>query len=102
MFFSQHFYKVEQQSSSVRDALDTIANAVAKIDIMTSQIADASAQQSSVAEVINKNIVNINEITAQSASGSSQIDAASSELASLANNLQQLANRFKVNQRLVT
>ena len=94
--------KVEQQSSSVRDALDTIANAVAKIDIMTSQIADASAQQSSVAEVINKNIVNINEITAQSASGSSQIDAASSELASLANNLQQLANRFKVNQRLVT
>ena len=86
--------KVETQSSSVQEALRAIALAVEKIDSMTSQIASASAQQSSVAKVINQNIININNISQQSAAGSMQVNCASTELASLSNHLQEIAQRF--------
>jgi len=85
---------VKRQSASVQDALCAIALAVEKIDSMTSQIASASAQQSSVTHVINKNIISINDISVQSAAGSMQVNCASTELASLSGHLQEIAQRF--------
>jgi len=94
--------KVEEQSAGVQGALRTMSLAVEKIDNITTQTSDALQQQSEVADVINKKINNINNITSQSTAGTTQIDAASTELASLSSHLQQLAHRFTVNPRIIS
>ena len=63
---------------------------------MNTQIATAAEEQSSVAEEINRNVVNISDIVDRTAEGASQTSLASEELANLANQLQQLVNQFKV------
>jgi len=76
-------------------ALHTIAGAVDKINLMSTQIASAAEEQSIVSEEINRNIVAINDMSNQTAEGSSQTSIASEELAQMANQLQTLVSQFK-------
>ncbi len=85
-----------EQASQAGSALHSIATAVAEINHMNNQIAEASKQQGSVAEEININIVNITTVATQTASGADQLASASTELASLSSRLQGLVARFKV------
>jgi methyl-accepting chemotaxis protein len=62
---------------------------------MNEQIASAAEEQSSVADEINRNIININEVAEQTAVGAGQTNTAGQQLAELASNLQSLVNRFK-------
>ncbi len=83
-----------QQARQAGVALATIAQAVGNITEMNVQIAAAVEQQSAVAEDINRNIVSISQISAQTASGAQQTASASDELARLAGQLQKLVSQF--------
>jgi methyl-accepting chemotaxis protein len=63
---------------------------------MNTHIATAAEQQSAVAEDINRNISNINDVACQTSEGAGQTAAASRELARLGEHLRGLINQFKV------
>jgi methyl-accepting chemotaxis protein len=84
------------QADKANASLEVIASSVSKIKDMNSHIATAADQQTTVAEEINRNIVNINDIVDGTASGASQAAQASEKLTHLAEDLQQLVSQFKV------
>lgn len=83
------------QANQAGDSISTIANSVDKINLMSEQIASAAEQQNSVSEEINRNIVSINTIAEHSVESSSQISQASTDLARMAAELQNLVGGFK-------
>ena len=76
--------------------IDAIGNGISSIQAMGQQIATAAEEQSSVAEEINRSIVNVNGVAEQSASAMNQTAAAAVELAELSQHLHGLVGRFKV------
>jgi methyl-accepting chemotaxis protein len=84
-----------EQAAHAGESLDAITRAVTTISDMNMQIANAAAEQSGVAEEINKNVVNISHVVQQTADGAQQTSASSSELARLAGELQTLVSQFK-------
>ena len=85
-----------EQAAKAGSSLDVITNAVATISEMNIQIANAAKEQSSVAEEINKNIIEINEIAEESTAASQHVAQTSSELRGLSNQLIDLVGLFKV------
>jgi methyl-accepting chemotaxis protein len=85
-----------EQTAKAGDALTAIADEVARINDMNTQIASAAEEQSSVAEEINLNVVTINQVGDESAQGAEQTARASEELAKLAADLQQMVGKFRV------
>jgi methyl-accepting chemotaxis protein len=85
-----------QQAAGAGESLSSITGVVGTISDMNAQIASAAEQQGAVAEEINRNIVNISQVTGQTAAGAGQIADASRELAKLAMHLQTHVGRFKV------
>jgi len=77
-------------------SLTAITSAVATISDMNIQIASAAEEQSAVAEEMNRNITNINQVAELTATGAGQTTVASEELARLAVELQELVQQFKV------
>ena len=77
-------------------ALGNITRTVSTIQAMNSQIATAAEQQSSVAEEINRSVLNVRDISEQTAAASEETAASSTELARLGTHLQALVGRFRV------
>ncbi|WLG25103.1 methyl-accepting chemotaxis protein [Pseudomonas sp. FP1154] len=77
-------------------SLGNITQAVSGIQAMNQQIAAAAVQQSSVAEEISRSVLNVRDVSEQTASASEETAASSIELARLGNQLQQLVSHFKV------
>ncbi|WP_371919534.1 methyl-accepting chemotaxis protein [Pseudomonas sp. SDI] len=77
-------------------ALDTITGAVAEINERNLVIASAAEEQAQVAREVDRNLVNINDLSVQSATGAHQTSAASNELSRLAVDLNGLVARFRV------
>ncbi|MGB1262439.1 MAG: methyl-accepting chemotaxis protein [Cognaticolwellia sp.] len=77
-------------------ALQSINQAIKVISDMNIQIASASEQQSSVAETINENVVNVKQIAEENAAASEQTRGSSTEIARLAEELNNLVSQFKV------
>ncbi len=77
-------------------ALETISTQVNRINDSNMIIASASEEQSKVAREVDRNIVNISDISTQSAAGASQTSASVHELARLAAQLNNLVSSFKV------
>ncbi len=75
--------------------LGDIADAVSSIQSMNQQIAAAAEQQSAVAEEINRSVINVRDISEQTAAASEETAASSVELARLGNELQTLVSRFR-------
>ena len=92
----------EQSQTTVAQAqqagkeLDAIAGAVTEINGMNMQIASAAQEQSAVAEEINRNIINIADVTDQATNDIEAISQTSRDLASLAENLNRTIAEFKV------
>ena len=85
-----------RQAADAGSSLEEITNAVANISQMNAQIADASRQQGTVAEEINRNISNITQVAEASASGTEDMARSSLALAELASSLQTMVSRFKI------
>ncbi|WP_368491629.1 methyl-accepting chemotaxis protein [Pseudomonas sp. Hg5Tf] len=77
-------------------ALDNITGAVAEINERNLVIASAAEEQAQVAREVDRNLVNINDLSVQSATGAHQTTAASAELSRLAVDLNGLVARFSV------
>lgn len=75
------------KTRNAQNALTKIREQVGAINHMNAQIASASVQQTTVADDAALNINRIHESTVQSATGSQQVAAASTELSQLANRL---------------
>ena len=84
------------QAATAGESLKTIAEAVSQIDDMSTQIASAAEQQGAVAEEVNRNIVRISELAANSSEGSTKTASASHELEDLSAELTELTGQFKI------
>jgi methyl-accepting chemotaxis protein len=87
---------VVKQAQNADSALNAISAAVSQIDQMSTQIATATEEQSTVTEEMGRNIDEINQMAMQNATGSEQTSAAGSELAGMASSLQELVRAFRV------
>jgi methyl-accepting chemotaxis protein len=85
-----------EQANEANMALAAITDAIGIINDMNMQIASASEQQSSVAEDISENVVNVKTIAEENAVAANQTSSSSTEIARLADALGRLVAEFKV------
>lgn len=85
-----------EKASSAGAALDTITGMISTMDEMSAQISSAANEQSSVAEDINRGIVNISQVAEHTADGARATSDAVKELSSISTQLQEAAVKFKV------
>jgi methyl-accepting chemotaxis protein len=78
------------------DALEQIYQKAGQIGERNLLIASASEEQAAVAREVDRNIVNISDLSTQSAAGANQTSAATYELARLATSLNTLVSRFVI------
>jgi len=77
-------------------ALEQITQAISSINERNLVIASASEEQAQVAREVDRNLVNIRDLSLQTSAGANQTSAASQELSRLAIDLNNLVARFKV------
>ena len=82
--------------AAAADALELIAENITAISDQNHVIAGAAEEQSKVAREIDRNIVTISDLAAQTAAGSNQTTASATELSRLAIQLNELVGRFKL------
>ncbi|WP_407314411.1 methyl-accepting chemotaxis protein [Pseudomonas sp. nanlin1] len=85
-----------QLSRAAGVALQNITETVSSIQSMNQQIAAASEQQSAVAEEINRSVLNVRDVSEQTASASQETAASSQELARLGSELKGMVGQFRV------
>lgn len=78
------------------NALDEIADAISLIHERHRVIASASEQQAQVAREIDRNLVNIRDLSIQTSEGAAQIDSASQSLSGLSHDLKGMVARFQL------
>ncbi|WP_445261972.1 methyl-accepting chemotaxis protein [Pseudomonas sp. RA_105y_Pfl2_P56] len=78
------------------EALQTITSSVHEIHERNLVIASAAEEQAQVAREVDRNLVNIRDLSVRSAAGADQTSAASHELSQLANALQGMVRRFQL------
>lgn len=85
-----------ENSKNVEHTLEEITHAISHIFSMTEQVATAIEEQSVVTQDVAQNIVSIEQMSAETTAGASQIASTAKEQAHLSASLQDLANRFKI------
>ena len=85
-----------ESSAEAGKALDKITSMITTIDQMNAQIAEASNQQTTVADEINQSIVNISQVVEETANGVQESAISTQSISGVANQLQESANKFKV------
>jgi len=78
------------------EALVTITASVHEIHERNLVIASAAEEQAQVAREVDRNLVNIRDLSVRSAAGADQTSASSHELSQLANALQSMVRRFQL------
>ncbi|NSX10332.1 methyl-accepting chemotaxis protein [Pseudomonas lini] len=77
-------------------SLDTINSAIVEINERNLVIASAAEEQAQVAREVDRNLVNIRDLSVQSATGANQTSSASNELSRLALDLNNMVGRFSL------
>ncbi|UEG59849.1 methyl-accepting chemotaxis protein [Stutzerimonas chloritidismutans] len=85
-----------EMARAAGEALDGITSAISQISERNLVIASASEEQAQVAREVDRNLVNIRDLSLQSSAGANQTSAASQELARLAIDLNGLVARFRI------
>ncbi|WP_108126512.1 methyl-accepting chemotaxis protein [Saccharospirillum mangrovi] len=78
------------------EALERIAGIISDISQRNLSSASASEQQAAVAREVDRNLTNIKDLSAQTAAGAEETQAASADLARLATSLNDMVARFRV------
>ncbi|QIQ74190.1 Methyl-accepting chemotaxis protein McpQ [Pseudomonas coronafaciens] len=84
-----------RQAVEAGEALDRITEGVSTINEKNLVIASAAAEQAHVAREVDRNLVNIQDLSTQTAAGANQTNASSSELSRLASSFGVLVGKFK-------
>ena len=84
-----------KQAAKAGTSLEAIANAVVKIRDMNIQIASAAEEQNSVAEEINRSVVNITQVSQHTSESARNTADAGHELRKLAQSLEERIREFK-------
>ncbi|SDA56623.1 Methyl-accepting chemotaxis protein [Pseudomonas sp. NFPP33] len=87
---------VVEYASKASAALEQINSHIGQISDQNIQVATATEEQSSVVEDINRNIVDINELTVGTTHIADQLNKASSDLQALSTQLDGLVGRFRL------
>ncbi|MDP4546219.1 methyl-accepting chemotaxis protein [Marinobacter sp. MDS2] len=85
-----------EKAQDAMESLNRIAEAITSISQMTSQIATASEEQTSVTEELNASITRIAEQGQAAAEATSENDVYSSQIESIGHTLNERVSRFKV------
>ncbi|WP_414704140.1 methyl-accepting chemotaxis protein [Pseudomonas oryzihabitans] len=85
----------QQRAHQAGEALDRIAVGVAEIEERNLVIASAAEEQAQVAREVDRNLVNIQDLATQTATGAQQTAASSQELSRLAISFQGLVAQFR-------
>jgi methyl-accepting chemotaxis protein len=91
-------HRTLEKAQSTGEQIMEMTRAVEDISRLNSQIATAAEQQTAVAEDINQNVTLIRDVSEQSANDSTEVAAASHELARLGEGLQTQVARFRTGQ----
>ena len=92
----QHAGQTLGVAEQAGEALEQIYQKAGQISERNLLIASASEEQAAVAREVDRNIVNISDLSTQSAAGANQTSAATYELARLATELNSLVTRFVI------
>ncbi|TBW56173.1 methyl-accepting chemotaxis protein [Marinobacter halodurans] len=92
----QQVSRTVDYASEAGTQLTTITQVTARINDMTRQIASASEEQVGVTEEINKNIVQLNTMSEQTAQGAEETATAGRDLTRMASELQSIVAQFQV------
>jgi methyl-accepting chemotaxis protein len=84
-----------QQSAEAGSALEMIATEVTTISDMNTQIASAAEEQGAVSEEINRSVVNIREVSDQTAHEMDSLTQASDNLSNIVEQLRHLVGNFR-------
>jgi len=91
--YTRNTLNVAQEAGKALDEINERSSSISDRNLM---IATASEEQAAVAREVDRNIVNISDLSTQSAAGANQTSASANELARLATNLNMLVSRFVV------
>ncbi len=91
---AEHAGETLQRANSAGSALEKITAAISQISQRNLVIASAAEQQALVARDVDRSLVNIRDLSTQTAAGATQTSAASQELSRLAVDLNGLVTRF--------
>ncbi|WP_439864389.1 methyl-accepting chemotaxis protein [Pseudomonas antarctica] len=91
---AEHAGQTLQRANGAGSALEKITAAISQISQRNLVIASAAEQQALVAREVDRSLVNIRDLSTQTAAGATQTSAASQELSRLAVNLNGLVTRF--------
>jgi methyl-accepting chemotaxis protein len=86
----------QQLAQATGKALEHIAQGIAQINDRNVVIATASEEQAHVAREVDRNLVNIQDLSTQTAAGANQTNASSQELSRLAISFNTLVGNFKL------
>ncbi|RMT85706.1 hypothetical protein ALP39_01746 [Pseudomonas marginalis pv. marginalis] len=78
------------------EALERITSSVAKINERNLVIASASEEQAQVAREVDRNLLNIQDLSTQTAAGAHQTNASSQDLSRLATSFNVLVSKFQL------
>ena len=92
----EHAGKTLTVAEEAGGALEQIYQKAGQIGERNLLIASASEEQAAVAREVDRNIVNISDLSTQTAAGANQTSAATYELARLATDLNTLVSRFVI------
>jgi methyl-accepting chemotaxis protein len=93
---AEHAGQTLQRANSAGSALEKITAAISQISQRNLVIASAAEQQALVAREVDRSLVNIRDLSTQTAAGATQTSAASQELSRLAVDLNGMVTRFVV------
>ena len=85
-----------ESSKAISENLGAVTSSVTNINDMSTQIATAATEQSSVTEEINRNITSVQEIVNQLLDSSRQAADMSNSVANSGNHLSKLVDQFKI------
>ncbi len=85
----------QQRANRAGEALERITAGVARIEERNLVIASAAEEQAQVAREVDRNLVNIQDLSTQTATGAQQTAASSQELSRLATSFQGLVAQFR-------
>ncbi|SEE23350.1 methyl-accepting chemotaxis protein [Pseudomonas migulae] len=91
---AEHAGQTLRRANSAGSALEKITESISQINERNLVIASAAEQQALVAREVDQNLVNIRDLSTQTAAGATQTSAASQELSRLAVDLNGLVTRF--------